>query len=532
MMRFLFAAFATLVSVAGHVQAGVECGGFNTAGFFKSAELEDVDACIEAGADLFATDGQGRTPLFHAVAASTDPRIVDLLLSKVKEARPDAKPEEQTDRAGLTLMHVAAAEAVDPAMMTWLASWGASVIPDHDCGEGWLAGCTEPLHLAAKRRDGFMFVATLLAIGAMRDNYDQHDQTPADHARRLGADGHDMLALLTRDAWHDEQASRVRRAKADDADCDGFLTASFFEDATAARVNTCLAQGAYPTATDSDGNTALHLAAMHARAPQVIDALLGRLREDDLVAEGLARTNLQSHTPVHVAAQSGSDPRVLARLLAWGGDPNALAPPIERRLLGSDRGTTALHLAARRTDPLREGIVTVLLAAGAKTTLQDHGADGAGGRQALHYAVARDPDLRVITLLVVSENAQASLARVLADFAKNRTSTVADDRKRTALHVAAAQDVGIEVIAEMLWHGFSPDDADVDGYTPLMRAAEKTTDPEVFLVMLDYSKTPCKSAADGTTVIALLRVNQMLMKPDLTGREVSPIEAFRERCPS
>lgn len=356
---------------------------------------------------------------------------------------------------------------------------------------------------------------------------DRDGKKPADFARRPGASHDSTFALLAGDQWPDVARSRARAvAPAPEGACQSFLTADFFRSSSAEDVQACLAAGSQPTSTDRKGNTAVHLAAAYGTDPRIIDRLLYRVRADDAgrLETLLRQTNLDDRSPLQLAAIHSTAPEVIGRLLAWGADVNQLAEPKREPRVGPNRGTTALHLAARRSDPAREAVLTVLLAGGAQTQRQDHSYGDGGGRQALHY-VARHPDPRVIALFLGAEAAQKSLVSAV------RGAVVRDDQGRTALHVATDNDADLETIWEMTAFGFKPDTADTHGVTPLMNAAQRSTRPEVFLDLLEESGKPCQAAKDGTTVTALLRANPDLHNPDPSGATLSPLDAYKARCP-
>jgi ankyrin repeat protein len=95
-----------------------------------------------------------------------------------------------------------------------------------------------------------------------------------------------------------------------------------------AAVRELLARKADVNLPQGDGMTALHWAALHGNAE--LASLLLRAR-----ASVKATTRVAAHTPLHVAAEAGSAPVVVA-LLEAGADPGAT----------TSAGVTALHLAA------------------------------------------------------------------------------------------------------------------------------------------------------------------------------------------
>ena len=96
-----------------------ECDDWNTRGFFRTATVEDVTACIRGGADVNASDDAGRTPLHYAAQYSDDPAIITALLSAMASVNV-------TDDDGRTPLDV----AQSPAIIAALRAAGG------ECGEG------------------------------------------------------------------------------------------------------------------------------------------------------------------------------------------------------------------------------------------------------------------------------------------------------------------------------------------------------------------------------------------------------------
>lgn len=528
---FFLPTLALLTAAPAAAESRPDCRVFNSAHFFQTATPDDVAHCLGEGAELLPADAPEDQPLFHAVRNATKPAVLDVLLGAAAERDQLKDVLNAPDPVGRTILHVAAAEAHDPAMITWLVAWGADVRAKYDCDGGWRQKCTEPVHLAAGRTDGFLFLATLMALGGDSAVADAQDRTPTDLAAAAGPDGQHMVALLGARDWPEESERHAIVPPDPTARCEAFLTPEFFATATLAQLTHCLDEGAAATATDRDGNTALHHAAAHADDPPMIDLLLHRLHAQGpaAVENALQRTNGARMPPLHHAAQHGRTPETTVRLLAWGADPDALAEPIERRRMRADRGTTALHMAARNAGPAREAILTVLLAAGASPTIQDHSTNATGGRQALHELMLHAPTVQEATLLVTAEVARKKLLDRPGELVWG--AVISDDAKATALHLAVAEDADYDVVKRLVRSGFSPDARDRDGVTPLMRAARSTTDEKVFVLLLDESEKPCAASDAGFTIPALLAANDALRHDDPTGRDITPLQAYRDRCP-
>ena len=104
--------------------AGNGCSHWNTSKFFKTASVEDVTACLKAGADPEAQDEDGWTPLHHIARGIGNPSLVAVLV------QAGADPNART-RHGWTPLHGAALstantmEITHPDFITALIKAGA-----------------------------------------------------------------------------------------------------------------------------------------------------------------------------------------------------------------------------------------------------------------------------------------------------------------------------------------------------------------------------------------------------------------------
>ena len=62
-------------------QAAPSCEAWNTKEYFKASTLEDVTACLDAGADLAAQTKRGHTPLHRAAQFNENPAVIEALLA-------------------------------------------------------------------------------------------------------------------------------------------------------------------------------------------------------------------------------------------------------------------------------------------------------------------------------------------------------------------------------------------------------------------------------------------------------------------
>lgn len=141
-----------------------------------------------------------------------------------------------------------------------------------------------------------------------------------------------------------------------------------------ARVRLLLKQGADVNASQGDGMTALHWAALHGDAAQARMLVTAGARLD-------ARTRNGSYTPLHLASRGGRAAAVVA-LLDAGADANAGT---------ASGGATALHLAAGNGDT---AVIAALLAHGARIDAREANF----GQTPLMWAAAagRVPAMRVL----------------------------------------------------------------------------------------------------------------------------------------
>ena len=127
---------AVLVTPARAAQAGLGCEQWNTQEFFEAATVEDVTACLDAGADVKARDEFGYTPLHRAARFNEKPAVIEALLAAGANI-------EARDEFGYTPLHQAAKSNEKPAVFEALLAVGANVKARAKNG-------STPLHLAAE----------------------------------------------------------------------------------------------------------------------------------------------------------------------------------------------------------------------------------------------------------------------------------------------------------------------------------------------------------------------------------------------
>ena len=354
----------------------MNCGAWNTREFFEAATVEDVTACLRAGADVTIRGYEGGTPLHFAARLSPDPAVVEALIAAGANV---AAPAD----GGATPLHAAAWNA-NPSVTEVLLVAGAEVDP--------MSGRT-PLYVAAENRN-LAVVEILLGAGA--------DPTPRDPTF-----GWTPLHEVVR-------GSPAGTAK------DLEVIAAL------------LAAGADPTARDMVGNAPLHEAARNA-IPGAVEALLAGDADPRV-------RNERGWTPLHYVAEytlcsvlssscrDAHPAAVIGALLAAGADLEARdgrrRPSDWRDAHVSDLGGgTPLHAVAGSSNEKTAPAIRALLAAGANLDVRDE-----GGNTPLHRAAAGPGGSRGSFVTERGSLHAGSAIDVLLDAGANATARNADDQ--------------------------------------------------------------------------------------------------------
>lgn len=317
---------ASVLALAAQALAA-DCAEWGTHEFFKSATLEEVRGCLEAGAEVDTLD----YPLHQAAASSDNPAVITALVDAGAWVNAG-----RILRDGATPLHDAAQQNENPAVITALVAAGARV----NAREGVGGNDWTPLHKAAMYNDNPAIITVLVATGARVNAWSGGDLTPLHWAAWNNLNPAVITALVDAGAWVNARTERghtplhvaaqrnvwptaieaLLDAGADMAardedghtpwdyakdryelkthdvyrrlavhagamDCAEWNTSVFFELATLEEVVGCLTAGAEINAQDEDGSTPLHRAAWTSRLsidnPGIIAALVDAGAEVD-----------------------------------------------------------------------------------------------------------------------------------------------------------------------------------------------------------------------------------------------------------
>ncbi len=389
----------------------------------KSGDINEVKRLIKEGADVNALDTNLNNSLYWAVKNNHSTTAEVLLdngadlhtFDPSRERDVLSRYQEIETEHSKNSLHLAAKLGNLEAVQDLLGK-GANVNAQNDTGK-------TPLHWAA--REGHkQVVQALLDKGANVNAEDQDGETSLDLATNQ-----DIETLLR------NTAKLLKVAKSGDIQ----------------EVNSLINKGANVNATDQDGKTPLHWAAVKGHE-EVVEALLGKHGIDVNLADK------NKDTPLHsVLKKDNIDINVLNALLrAEGINVNTQD--------GDNR--TPLHLAAKK-DNIDINVLNALLGAeGIDVNAQDK-----DNRTPLHWATGRD-NVEVVNVLII----------------KGADVNAQDKDNRTPLHFAA-QNNNKEIVDALIKAGADVNIKDEDGKTPL----DLTTNEEIKTLL-----QPAEESDDGS----------------------------------
>ena len=360
---------AVLATPALAAQAAPNCEEWNTAEFFETATIEDVTACLDAGADPMAGSssleagelGSGDTIRsngayedgYSYVGRAGQEVVVELrssdfdtyLIVESPSGERFVNDDYQGD-TGRSLLSLSLDETGEYRFLVSSFSSGGSGPYTLHIGNG---GRT-PLHLAAQNNANPAVIGALLTAGAGLETRDDDGRTPLYLAAWYNANLATIEALLAGGAdpdvrdddgrtpmyWATVYASpaveALIAAGANLDERDEYGGTPLHRASSPAVVEALIAGGANLEARDDDGYTPLHGAARFNANLAKIGALLAAGADLEARNDGL--------TPMHYAAQNNAEPAVLETLIAAGANLGAR----------DDSDNTPLHWAAVGSD--------------------------------------------------------------------------------------------------------------------------------------------------------------------------------------
>ena len=451
--------YVEALELMNRAQMAVSCKGWDTEEYFKTATVEEVTACLDAGVDLKAKDDSGVTPLHRAVKNTEDPAVVEVLLKA--GANMDA-----LDKNSSTPLHFAA-ENENPAVIGVLLTQGADL-------NAKTVDNRTPLHNAATNKKPAV-IMVLLDAGADLKATDKNGSTPL-HNAATNENPAVVKALI------DVGADVKDRNK--NGSTSLHTAAGFSESPDVIAV--LLAAGADLKATDKNGSTPLHYATKHNQNPDVIAVLLAAGADPKA-------TDINKSTPLHLAAKNTENSAVVEMLLNAGADLKARDkdkwmplhyaaenrnPSVTKLLLDTganlkkraDNGLMPLHIAAGFN--YNPDVIEVLLDAGANLKKRTD-----NGFTPLHWAAGYNENPAVIEMLLAAGADPKATDKTF--LSRGRIPYL-----WTPLHVAARNNENPDVARVLLDAGADPNRQSLHG-TPLHLAAVNAGSPAVLRVLID-----------------------------------------------
>ena len=502
------------------VQTAVSCKGWDTEDYFKTATLEEVTACLNAGVDLNERNDAGTTPLHRAAKNTENPDVIKALL----DAGADLEARDNDKR---TSLHWAAGHNKNPDVVKILLHAGADIEAAQNKNKH------TPLYYAVffKRPAA---IKILIEAGANIEAQSKNEHTPLSYAVffkrpaaikvliEAGANTRvkDKWTSLHWAATYNENPIAIKallNAGADPKAKDGdkqtpLHIATQFENLVA--IKALLNAGADPKTKDDDKQTPLHYAARYSKNPEIVKTLLNagadlKARDEDKWTPlhfaawnnpnpEIVKTLFEAETDykdreknrwalLHHAAKYNRNPEAVKALIEGGIDPEAQDPSVKQ---------TPLHRAVYNENP---DILKVLLDAGADPKARDR-----FGRTPLRGAAYnKNPEIVKILLnagadpnrqrflgnaplplhLAAQNNENPAIVQVLIDAGANLEAQAYG--KSTPLHLAVEYNDNPEVVKVLVNAGAN---LEVQTYyhdsTPLHLAAEHNENPDVVRILL------------------------------------------------
>ncbi|EKD84146.1 MAG: hypothetical protein ACD_39C00217G0001, partial [uncultured bacterium] len=353
---------------------------------------------------------------------------------------------------GMGLLHFAAAENADPALIIFLLKKGFSVNQTDDFNQ-------TPLNFWARSNKNMEILRVLLNEGAGINHKATKGQTPLIGAiRSLNVTKENALALIKMGADAN---------LADDEDKTPLMWAASYEEKHDT-VKALLQAGARADKKDKAGLTALDYAISQAKDIETVELLLPHHRSLKIKPDLLDQA-------MFLAIDAGKRD-LLVQLLKRGANPNSL----------NELGANPIQAAAFLDQ--KPEIFSVLIKAGTKANVCDK-----NGMTAMHWAAAQCTSPLVIEMLARSGE--------LVD-------TKETDADMTPLMIACFKNPSEKVIEALIKHGANVNATDADGRSPLSIAAASFSSVEVIKTLLKHGANPDFVEPDGRTISDLIRNNK------------------------
>jgi ankyrin repeat protein len=429
---------------------------------------------MEKRADPTIPDHDGVTPFHLAAAFSRKLKILDFIMANNEQLDIDHR-----NKSGMTALHMAVKES-NTVTASYLLSKGAD--PNAADQHGYT-----PLHTAVYHAKNMEIVELLLNHKDVNVNsLDNCGHGALNYAEKNEHGLGEEIAKLLKE----KGAAKAKGSQHDPKNIAKLVAGGIEEDFDMQTIRFLIENKQDISAMTWGGNgaNALHLAASHAKTPDVIDVILATGKFD------INGVDNDGWTPLHYAMKR-PNPVTMAvarRLIEMGANPG----------VADKNGVTPLHMAARNENA--ESMDLILLNA---DTLMDVNCVDHNGRTPLHYAIVgsntatnaryllkkgADPTIRANDGLTpfhiaAAYSRETDILELGLIMANNKQLDI-DHRNKsgmTALHMAIKVS-NVIAVRFLLSNGANPNASDQHGYTPLHAAAKYAKDMDIVKLLVNH----------------------------------------------